>query len=44
METHYQRVQRIAIPTFIKGSSIWLLDEPTTALDEDNTKTSDAID
>lgn len=32
-------VQRIALGRlFIKGSSIWLLDEPTTALDEDNTK------
>lgn len=41
METHYQggEVQRIALGRlFIKGSSIWLLDEPTTALDEDNTK------
>ena len=32
-------MQRIALGRlFIKGSSIWLLDEPTTALDEDNTK------
>ncbi|MFS4465571.1 amino acid ABC transporter ATP-binding/permease protein [Staphylococcus haemolyticus] len=32
-------VQRIALGRlFLKGSSIWLLDEPTTALDEDNTK------
>ncbi|MBU6948444.1 amino acid ABC transporter ATP-binding/permease protein [Staphylococcus haemolyticus] len=32
-------VQRIAFGRlFLKGSSIWLLDEPTTALDEDNTK------
>ena len=32
-------MQRIALGRlFLKGSSIWLLDEPTTALDEDNTK------